>query len=90
MITANEARQMAGPTALDYLKFIDSEIREAAQNKKREVFIRSNPYASWLYSPDKLEEEPKKVIKELKAYGYEVELYYRESQFVDMALWIKW
>ena len=25
-----------------------------------------------------------------EAYGYEVELYYRENQFVDMALWIKW
>jgi len=90
MITAKEARDLAGPTWQEYLQFIEARIKEAAKNKKREVLIRENPYASWLYKESDLSDEPKKAVKELRALGFEVSLYYQENQFVDIALWIKW
>lgn len=88
MLTAQEAREIAGPDAKDYLEIIDGRIRAAAEMKEREVIIRDQPYANWLYgTPSKVAKE---VIKKLKEYGYDVDLYYQESQFVDMGLWIKW
>jgi len=90
MITAQQARELAGPTAKDYLKFIDEKIRQAATDKKHEVFIRENPYASWLYKESDLSDEPRKAVQELRKLGFTVSLYYQENQFVDIALWIQW
>lgn len=89
MITATEARALAGPAPEEYLAFIESQIREAAKGKQREVIIRSEPYASWLYGRN-LTDAAYKVIEELKHKGFEVSLHYQELQFVDMGLKIEW
>ncbi len=90
MITAAEARELAGPTAEEYLKEIEVFIRDAATKKQRAVIIRKNPYAGWLYDEKDTPPEAKIAIKKLKDAGYSVSLYYVELQFVDMGLEISW
>lgn len=90
IITAQEARELAGKTANEFLAEIGDIIKEAAKNKNHEVIIRKDPFAWWLYP-----NEPKfgviaDVIKALRSNGFEVRLYYAEHQFVDLGLWIKW
>lgn len=89
MISATQARELSGPGAEDYLKIIEDKIRSAAENKGRELIIRDEPYASWLYGNDR-PVVAKAVIRELDKAGFSVSLYYVEMQFVDMGLWIKW
>lgn len=90
MIKASKAAELAGPSADDYLEFIEKKIIEAATNKKREVIIRDNPYCGWLYGSAGNQSEVLKAIKILKDSGYTLDLYYVESQFVDMGLKITW
>ena len=90
MITAAEARELSGPGAEDYVAAIEKYIRREAANKLHEVLIRDEPYAYWLYHEDKLSAEPKKALKMLRDAGFTVSLYYRESQFADIALHIQW
>lgn len=90
MITAKEAKQISGPTMEDYLSEIEPKIKAAASSGGREVLIRSEPYARWLYSESSLSGESKKAVDKLRELGYELSLYYKESQFVDMGLIIKW
>lgn len=89
MITAKEAAELAGPSADDYLKYIDEQIREVAKAKGRSVMIRKEPYARWLYS--KPSGEAAKVLQTLKDNGFKVSHYYKEHSIaVDMALVIEW
>lgn len=90
MITALKAAELSGPKSEDYLDFIEKKIIDAANNKKREVIIRENPYAGWLYGSTGNSDEVSKAIKVLKDNGFKLNLYYRESQFVDMGLQISW
>lgn len=90
MLSAKEARELSGPSADDYLVEIEKLIKAAAVDKKREVLIRSEPYAYWLYRREDLGEEPRKAIEALKKAGYTVDFHYQENQFVDMALVIRW
>ncbi len=90
MITAAEARELAGPTAEEYLKEIEVFVRDAATKKQRSVTLRKNPYAGWLYDEKNMPPEAKIAIKKLKDAGYSVFLYYVELQLVDMGLEISW
>ncbi|MHB1630650.1 MAG: hypothetical protein ACYCQL_00335 [Acidithiobacillus sp.] len=90
MMTATEARELAGPNADEYLKEIEVYIREAATRKERSVIIRKNPYASWLYDERDMSPEARIAVNKLREAGYTVLLYYVELQFVDMGLEIEW
>lgn len=90
MITAEQARLLAGPTAEEYLEIIGDRIEMAAMNKEREVIIRDTPYAEWLYSEKDMPPAAREVVAKLRKNGFEVKLYYNELQFVDMGLWIRW
>ena len=90
MITAEEARQLSGPSAEDYLNELDPLIRKAAINKEREIIIRKNPYAEWLYDEKDLSPEARRAVGLLRDAGYKLSLYYVELQFVDMGLQIEW
>lgn len=89
MLTAEQARALSGWGSGDYLNFIEGKIREAAADGRRMVKIREEPMARWLYGnpSDAVSEE---VIRTLRDAGYSVDLYYREAQFVDMALMVSW
>jgi hypothetical protein len=91
MITAQQARELAGPSVDEYLEHISSLIEKEAKEKRHELIIRSEPYGSWLYpSYEKAPKVAKDVINKLNSNGFQVSLYYQELQFVDMGLWIKW
>jgi hypothetical protein len=89
MITASEARELAGPSTEEHLAIIEQHITKAAKNKKRLVIIRDNPYAAWLYGSD-MPDIAKAVLKELDSNGFKISLHYQENQFVDMGLKIEW
>lgn len=89
MITASEARELAGPSAEEHLAIIEQHITKAAKNKNGFVIIRDNPYASWLYGSNK-PDVANVVLKELDRNGFKTSLHYQELQFVDMGLKIEW
>ena len=91
MITAEQAAEMAGPKAEEYLEFIEKKIVEAAEKQNREIIIRDNPYSNWLYGSGKSNpDEVKKALKVLSDNGFKVSLHYQENQFVDIGLVIEW
>ncbi len=96
MITAAEARELAGPTAEEYLKEIEVFIRDAAIKKQRSVTIRKHPYAGWLYDEKGMAPEAKIAIQKLKDAGYSVSPHYvsphyvEELQFAERGLEISW
>ncbi|EOH0514103.1 MAG: hypothetical protein EP325_04680 [Vibrionaceae bacterium] len=90
MITAKEAKEISGPDSSDYLAEIEQIIRDAAKNKSKKVTIRKSPYASWLYNEKSLSQAEKEAISQLRKSGFDLSLYYCESQFVDMGLVISW
>ena len=90
MLTAEEARNLSGPSAENYLKEIEPYIQKAASAKERFVIIRKNPYAGWLYDEKDLSPEARRAVGMLRDAGYKLSLYYIELQFVDMGLQIDW
>ena len=90
MITAEQAAEMAGPKAEEYLEFIRKKIVEAAGKQNREVVIRDNPYCIWLYGSKSNPDEVRKALKALSDNGFKVSLHYQENQFVDIGLKIEW
>jgi hypothetical protein len=67
ILTAAQAREISGPSAEDYLATIEQHIRKAAEAKQREVLIRDEPFAHWLYGSNELAAEPRKAIDALLA-----------------------
>lgn len=91
MISAKEAYNMAAPRLDEYRKFLDAEIRKAAEKGDTSVIIRKDPYNMWLYNESKLEDmDAKRCLRELRDLGYAVSELYRENQFVDIGLIIDW
>ena len=91
MITAEQAAEMAGPKAEEYLEFIEKKIIDAAKNQIRGIIIRDNPYCNWLYGSSKSNPgEVRKALKALSDNGFKVSLHYQENQFVDIGLKIEW
>lgn len=93
MISASEARSLAGPTLDEKIESIGVRIEELAKEKKRVL------RCGWDYTPDKElwidggygnTKEWLKAKKKLEALGYHVEFYYSEGQFVDMYTKITW
>lgn len=91
MITAKEAREMSGPSAEDYLKFIEKKIIEAADKKAKSVTIRDEPYCMFLYSEKNNSQEINKAIKILRDNGFQLKMHYQEMSIaVDMGLIVEW
>ena len=91
MISAKEAYSLSAPNLEIYREFIDKRIREAINAGILRVEIREDPYSMWLYNERELSDiDAIRVLKELRDLGYNVSQYYREAQFVDVALVISW
>ena len=90
MITASEAKEISGPSSEDYLLFIEGKIKAAAGNRRSSVTIRDEPYARWLYCEKDCKPNVKATLKALRDSGFTLDFLYKESQFVDMGLIIKW
>lgn len=88
MITAEQARELAGPTVDERIEDISSIIETAAKNKQREVIIREGFWSGESYSRTKNWLEAQ---KKLQGLGYTVEAYYNEGSFcVDIGTKISW
>ena len=91
MITAKEARQLAGPTpeevVKEQLEFAYERIKLAAENKRRSVNLTNEFWTRDGYSGT---DEYKAAVKQLKVLGFEVEIFYEELQFVNMYTIVKW
>lgn len=87
MITAKEARELAGPTIEEMCEFFDSHIREAAKNKERSITVFHGQLENEAYGRTKRWKAFQEAMAKL---GFVAELYYEERQFVDMRITIKW
>lgn len=91
MITAKEARELAGPTpeevVKEQLEFAYERIKLAAKNKHRSVNLTNEFWTRDGYSGT---DEYKAAVKQLKVLGFEIEFFYEELQFVNMYTIVKW
>ncbi len=86
-ITAQEARELAGPTVQERVDAVYPLIRKAAEEKKREVHLHGW-WAHGGYSGDT--PDWKQACDILRQDGYTVDFFYEERQFVDMYTVVKW
>jgi len=85
-ITAQQARELAGPTAQERVDEVYPLIRKAAEEKKR-VVVLHEWWADAGYGGTK---DWKEACDILRKDGYTVEFFYEERQFVDMYTVVKW
>lgn len=90
-LTAAQAREISGPTQEEVIEsLIDealAEVRKAAEKKQREITLRSGTWSDEAYRQTPLWKD---VAKRLRGLGYAIDVYYVESQFVDVGTTIKW
>ena len=87
MITAQEARQLSGPSSQDYAFFFEEKIKEAAKSGKRNIIQYHGQLENEAYSNT---QKWKDFIAYMAELGYAVSLHYEERQFVDMRIVISW
>jgi hypothetical protein len=85
-ITAQEARELIGPTVEDRVAEVYPMIREAAEKKQRRVALHGW-WANEGYSRSK---DYKQACMILEGEGYKVSFFYEERQFVDMYTVVEW
>ncbi len=85
-ITAQEARELAGPTVQERVDGVFELIREAATKKFRRINLTDKFWeGGYDKSPEWLEA---KAL--LEKEGFTVEFFYEERQFVNMYTIVKW
>lgn len=87
MITANEARGLAGPTVQERVDMLEDQIRKAAENKKRSIALHDDFWVNGGYSQTN---DYKQAVKILEGLGFKVRFFYEERQFVDMYTIVEW
>ncbi len=86
-ITAEEARELAGPTVQERVEAVYPLIRKAAEEKQRMIALHS---AFWVNGGYIESTEWKEACKLLRKDGFKVSFYYEERQFVDMYTVVEW
>ena len=87
MLTAMEARELAGPTPEERVEIVTAAIREAAVAKKRKLALTDR---FWVYEGYDRTADYQKACEMLKKLGYKVSFFYEERQFVDMYTIVEW
>lgn len=94
MITGDEAREIAGPTASEIVDSLEPFIRSAAATKERCLrtgWVTDLPYRDfWVNDGYSFSPKCKEAQKILESNGFKVSFYYMELQFVDMYTLIEW
>lgn len=85
-ITAQEARELAGPSVQERVNEVYPLIRSAAEEKKRRIVLH-DWWADQGYLGSK---DYKQACKILESDGYKVTFFYEERQFVDMYTIVEW
>ena len=94
MITANEARKLAGPTVKEMVDDIFPVIERAAKEKRR--YLRTGwdyeEYPElWINGGYSKSKEWLEAVKILEGLGFKVKFYYSDGSFaVDMYTLIEW
>ena len=86
-ITAQEARELAGPTVSERVEEVYPKIREAAEKKRRRVALHEDFWVNGGYRGTK---EWKEACELLRKDGFIVKFFYEERQFVDMYTVVEW
>lgn len=86
-ITAEKARELAGPTIKEIVDAACAIIEVAAKKKKRRVNLTDN---FWVHEGYSKTEDWKTAKTTLEKLGFTVEFYYEERQFVDMYTVVSW
>lgn len=87
MITAQEARELSGPSSHDYALFFKEKIKEAAKKGERKIVQFHGQLENEAYSNS---QKWKDFAVYMLKLGYAVSLHYEERQFVDMRIVISW
>ena len=87
MISAAEARILAGPTPKERVHALEDEIKEAATEGKRSITLHGEFWENEGYSKTKAYREACEILEGL---GYKVRFFYEERQFVDMYTIVEW
>jgi len=91
MITAKEARMLAGPTDAEAanlaLESVFAAIRKAAENKQRSITLRGDFWSEGGYRDAK---SYKIAVERLEELDFDVRFFYEENQFVDAGVVISW
>jgi hypothetical protein len=87
MITANEARGLAGPTPQERVDMLEDNIKKAAAAKKRSIALHDS---FWVHEGYSQTNDYKEACVILEGLGYKVRFFYEERQFVDMYTVVEW
>lgn len=93
MITAQTARQLAGPTVEEKVEALGRRIHELAKEGRRQLrcgYDYDQDQELWINGGYTKTEQWLSAVNILKNHGFEVEFYYNEGQFVDMYTRITW
>lgn len=87
MITATEARALAGKTIEELAQDFDAPIRKAATEGKRTICHYHGELENEAYSRSARWND---FVDHMLGLGFTVSLHYQESQFVDMRINVTW
>ncbi len=86
-ITAEQARELAGPTVQERVEALYPLIEEAARNKKRSIYLTAE---FWARDGYKQTHRWKEAATLLNKDGYKVHFFYEEKTFVNMGTIVEW
>lgn len=91
MITAKEARQLSALSfeekVEEELNYAYDEIREAAERKRRLVYLTTEFWSRGGYDQT---DEYEAAVKKLGELGFEAKFFYQDGQFATMYTIVKW
>ena len=88
LITASEARKLAGPTVQERVDELEPLIKKAALEKKRHIDLHDSFWVHEGYSGSADYKQAKMILEGL---GYKVSFYYKEYSIgVDMYTVVEW
>jgi hypothetical protein len=88
MISADEAKKLAGPTPQDRVDMLEIQIKKAALEHKHSIDLHGEFWAREGYQGS---EEYKQVKTLLQNLGYKVDFYYKEHSIaVDYYTIVSW
>lgn len=87
MITAIDARALAGPSPQERVNALDDDIRKAAIAGKRKITLHGKFWAGEGYSST---DDYKEACNILAKLGFKVSFFYEEKLFVNMYTVVEW
>lgn len=86
-ITAQEARELAGPSVQEQVDLVYPKIREAAEKGARVIHLHDS---FWVHDGYSRTDAYNQACMILEGDGYKVRFFYEERQFVDMYTIVEW